>query len=178
VHILDDEGRELPAGVSGDIYSESWPEYSFYKDPQKTRATRNDKGWVTAGDIGYLDENGYLFLTDRRANTIVSGGVNIYPQEVEDLLLDHPAVLDVAVIGVPNEEYGEEVKAVVQLVRAEDASDALARELIDYARQRLAHYKCPRSVDFDQDLPRLPNGKLMKRRLKDRYWSDRQNRII
>ena len=125
-----------------------------------------------------MDEEGYLYLTDRASFMIVSGGVNIYPQEIEDILVMHPMVEDVAVIGVPNAEMGEEVKAVVQTVKAATAGEELSEELLAFVREHLAHYKCPKSVDFDDNLPRLPTGKLYKRLLKDRYWGDKQSRIV
>ena len=129
------------------------------------------------GDIGYVDEEGFLYLTDRKAHMIISGGVNIYPQEAENILTMHPDVYDVAVIGVPNDEFGEEVKAVVQLVDSKKAEAALERELIAYCRSHLADLKCPRSIDFKEELPRHPTGKLYKRLLKDEYWSDKETRI-
>ncbi len=128
--------------------------------------------------MGYLDEEGYLYLTDRKAYMIISGGVNIYPAEIENVLVTHPKVIDVAVIGVPNEEFGEEVKAVVQLIEGVSGSPALAEELIGFVRERIAHYKCPRSVDFEAELPRLPTGKLYKRLLRDRYWSGHDTSIV
>ena len=138
----------------------------------------NDPGWSTVGDMGYLDDDGYLYLTDRKTFMIVSGGVNIYPQEAENVLVDHPKVLDVAVFGVPNEEMGEEVKAVVQPIDWADAGPDLERELLEYCRAQLAHYKCPRTVDFERELPRQPTGKLYKRLLRDRYWGERDSRIV
>jgi acyl-CoA synthetase (AMP-forming)/AMP-acid ligase II len=170
IHILDEEGLALPRGEAGTIWFEGAPRFEYLNDPEKTKDTFNDLGYGTVGDVGYLDDDGFLFITDRKANLIISGGVNIYPQEVENLLQGHPAIQDVAVIGVPNEEFGEEVKAVVQLVDPESASDALAQELIAYCRGQLASFKCPRSVDFDRDLPRQPSGKLLKRVVRDRYW--------
>ena len=137
-----------------------------------------DGGRGTLGDIGYVDEDGYLFLTDRRAHMIISGGVNIYPQEIEDAMIAHPSVVDVAVFGVPDAEMGEQVKAVVQPAPGVVADEALARELIAYARDRIAHYKCPRTVDFESELPRLPTGKLYKRLLRDRYWGTTDSRIV
>jgi len=122
------------------------------------------------GDIGYLDEDGYLYLTDRKSNMIISGGVNIYPQETENLLTMHPKIMDVAVIGVPHEDFGEEVKAIIQLVNMDDAGLELEQELIEYCRQHLSHIKCPKSIDFRDDLPRTPTGKLLKRLLKEEYW--------
>ncbi len=170
-HILDDDGRELPAGEPGVIWLEAQGGgFEYHNDPTKTRETFNDRGWFTLWDVGYLDMEGYLYLTDRKLYMIVSGGVNIYPQEAEDVLIMHPSVADVAVIGVPNDEMGEDVKAVVQPAAGAEPGDALQRELIEYCRERLAHYKCPRSVDFEQELPRLETGKLYKRLLRDRYW--------
>ena len=128
--------------------------------------------------MGYLDEDGYLYLTDRKTYMIISGGVNIYPQEVENLLVTHPKVLDAAVFGVPNEDLGEEVKAVVQLVDGHQAGPELEHELVQFCRDNLARYKCPRSVDFDPELPRLPTGKLYKRLLRDRYWGSTTSRIV
>ena len=136
------------------------------------------RGWSTLGDVGYLDDDGYLYLTDRKAYMIISGGVNIYPQEAENVLTMHPRVLDVAVFGVPNEDFGEEVKAVVQPIDMADAGPALERELIAYCKEHLADVKCPRSVDFEAELPRHPTGKLYKRLLKDRYWQGHQTRVL
>jgi acyl-CoA synthetase (AMP-forming)/AMP-acid ligase II len=172
VHVLDDDGTELPAGEPGQIWFESDHTFEYHNDPGKTAGAYNDRGWSSLGDIGYVDADGYLYLTDRASHMIISGGVNIYPQEVENELVMHPAVADVAVIGVPNAEFGEEVKAVVIAEDPAAAGDALAAELIAYCRQRLAHYKCPVSIDFVDELPRLPTGKLLKRRLRDRYWPD------
>jgi fatty-acyl-CoA synthase len=170
VHVLDDDGNELPPGRPGQIWAEGAVPYRYLNDDAKTGDNRNARGWTTVGDIGYLDEDGYLYLTDRKAYVIISGGVNIYPQEAENVLAGHPRVMDVAVLGVPNDEYGEEVKAVVQPVDWADAGPGLAQELMDFCRAQLAAYKCPRSVDFDPALPRLDNGKLYKRALRDRYW--------
>jgi len=173
VHICDDEGNELPAGEPGTIYFEGGGRFEYYKDPAKTAQSRHPKGWSTLGDVGYLDEEGYLYLTDRKHFMIISGGVNIYPQETENVLITHPKVYDVAVFGVPNEDFGEEVKAVVQPVDMALAGPEFERELIDFCRQHLSHVKCPRSVDFEAQLPRHPTGKLYKRLLKDRYWPKR-----
>ena len=173
VHICDDEGNELPAGEPGTIYFEGGGQFEYYKDPAKTAQSRHPKGWSTLGDVGYLDEEGYLYLTDRKHFMIISGGVNIYPQETENVLITHPKVYDVAVFGVPNEDFGEEVKAVVQPVDMALAGPEFERELIDFCRQHLSHVKCPRSVDFEAQLPRHPTGKLYKRLLKDRYWPKR-----
>jgi fatty-acyl-CoA synthase len=170
VRILDDEGRELPSGAVGTIWFEGGPPFAYHNDPAKTAQAINDKGWATMGDVGFLDQEGYLYLTDRKSFTIISGGVNIYPQESENLLATHPKVMDVAVLGVPNEEFGEEVKAVVQPIDWRDAGPPLEEELIRFCRQHLAAYKCPRSIDFERDLPRLDTGKLYKQILRDRYW--------
>ena len=178
-HILDEAGRELPPGEIGEVWFESaQPRFEYHGDPGKTAATYNERGWATLGDVGTLDDEGYLYLTDRKAFMIISGGVNIYPQEAENLLVTHPKVMDAAVIGVPDAEMGEQVKAVVQPLDPSEAGSALERELLGWIRERLAHYKCPRSIDFDAELPRLDNGKLYKRLIKDRYWGGRQSRIV
>lgn len=172
VHICDDDGLELPPGEVGTVFFErDVAPFEYHNDPEKTAASRHPDhdNWTTVGDVGYLDEDGYLFLTDRKAFMIISGGVNIYPQEVENILAVHPAVHDVAVIGVPHHEMGEQVKAVVQLREGRTACDELVDELIEYVRERIAHYKAPRSVDFVDELPRLATGKLAKRALLDRY---------
>ena len=178
LRIVDDDGNELPPGEAGTIYFEGGTSFEYHKDAAKTAQSRNAKGWSTLGDIGYVDEEGYLYLTDRKANMIISGGVNIYPQEAENLLVTHPKVQDVAVFGVPNEDFGEEVKAVVQPIDMADAGPALAEELIAFCRANLADIKCPRSVDFEAELPRHPTGKLYKRLLKDRYWQGHRTRIL
>ncbi|MGW3482582.1 AMP-binding protein [Rhodococcus indonesiensis] len=172
VHICDDEGRELPTGAVGTVWWERDEHpFQYHNDPEKTReATHPDHPtWTTSGDIGYLDEERYLYLTDRAAFTIISGGVNIYPQESENVLTLHPKVYDVAVIGVPNEEMGEEVKAVVQLVDGVEPRPEVERELLDFVRERVSHFKAPRSIDFSDDLPRTPTGKLVKHKLRARY---------
>jgi long-chain acyl-CoA synthetase len=170
-HVCDAGGAELPAGEVGILYFSGGPEFEYHGDPVKTAASRDPKGrgWITVGDVGYLDEEGFVYLTDRVSHMIISGGVNIYPQEAENLLAVHPKVADVAVIGVPDPEMGEQVKAVVQPASMHDAGPELAAELIAYCRDHLAHYKCPRSVDFRADLPRNPTGKLLKRVLRDEY---------
>jgi acyl-CoA synthetase (AMP-forming)/AMP-acid ligase II len=170
IHICDDEGNEVPVGEAGTIYMGGGGEFEYYKDDEKTAGSRHPKGWSTLGDVGYMDEDGYLYLTDRKHFMIISGGVNIYPQEAENVLITHDAVMDVAVFGVPNEEFGEEVKAVVQPKNMAEATPELAIELMDYCRSKLSHIKCPRSVDFREELPRHPTGKLYKRLLKDEYW--------
>lgn len=171
LHICDEAGVELPIGQTGEVYFENGHQFSYHKDPEKTAACTNAKGWTTLGDIGHLDGEGYLYLTDRKSFVIISGGVNIYPQETEDVLLLHPAVLDTAVIGVPNEDFGEEVKAIVQLLPSVASSDSLAQSLIEHCRQHLSPIKCPRSIDFKAQLPRSATGKLYKRRLRDQYWN-------
>ncbi|TYO90916.1 acyl-CoA synthetase [Oceanicella actignis] len=169
IHICDETGRELPVGAEGEVYFESGQPFSYHNDPEKTAASRNAQGWTTLGDIGRLDEEGYLYLTDRKSFVIISGGVNIYPQEIEDALVGHPAVMDVAVFGVPNEEFGEEVKAVVQPAPGHAPTPELAEELMDWCRARLSRIKRPRSIEFRERLPRTPTGKLYKRLLRDEY---------
>jgi acyl-CoA synthetase (AMP-forming)/AMP-acid ligase II len=170
VHVCDDEGNEVDQGETGTIYFEGGGEFEYYHDDAKTKESRHPKGWTTLGDVGYLDEEGYLYLTDRKNFMIISGGVNIYPQETENLLVTHPKVMDVAVFGVPNEEFGEEVKAVVQPKHWDDIGPEFEAELIEFCRTEISHIKCPRSIDFEKELPRHPTGKLYKRLLKDRYW--------
>ncbi|HEX7167594.1 MAG TPA: AMP-binding protein [Acidimicrobiales bacterium] len=179
LHICDDEGKELPHYESGTIYFEGGATFEYHNDPEKTKGSRHPDhpDWSTLGDIGYVDDDGFLFLTDRKANMIISGGVNIYPQEAENLLVTHPKVADVAVFGVPNEDFGEEVKAVVQPVDMATAGPELERELIAFCKEHLASFKCPRSIDFEAELPRHPTGKLYKRLLKDRYWEGHETRI-
>jgi fatty-acyl-CoA synthase len=181
IHICDEDGIELPTGEPGIVYFErDKVPFSYHKDPEKTRSAQHPvhPTWTALGDVGYVDDDGYLFLTDRASFMIISGGVNIYPQEIENELIMHPGVEDVAVIGVPHPEFGEEVKAVVQPRAGVAADGALADELIAFARSRLAAYKCPRSIDFEPELPRLPTGKLYKRLLKDRYWGNKTSRIV
>ncbi|WP_018657850.1 AMP-binding protein [Actinomadura flavalba] len=172
VHVCDEEGRELPAGESGTLYFGNGLDFEYHDDDAKTEAARDPlgRGWTTLGDIGHVDDEGFLYLTDRRSYMIISGGVNIYPQEAENVLAVHPKVADAAVFGVPDPEMGEAVQAVVQPVDPADAGPELAAELIAYCRDRLAHFKCPRAVDFRDELPRHPTGKLLKRLLKDEYW--------
>ena len=172
IRILDETGKVLPPGETGTIYFAKGPAFEYHNDPAKTASAKSAEGWTTLGDVGHVDAEGYLYLTDRKHYMIISGGVNIYPQEVENLLVTHPKVTDVAVIGVPNEEFGEEVKAVVQPAVPGSAGPALAEELIAYCRADLSHIKCPRSVDFEAELPRSPTGKLYKRLLRDRYWKE------
>ncbi len=169
LHILDDNLQELPPGRAGDIYCDGGLAFTYLGDDAKTAASRDPRGWATVGDMGYLDQDGYLYLTDRRHHMIISGGVNIYPQEAEDLLISHPKVLDAAVFGVPDPEMGQAVKAVVQSCDPSDATEAFAAELLAWTRARLAHYKCPRSISFEPSLPRTETGKLYKRTLVDKY---------
>ncbi|MGQ0520377.1 MAG: AMP-binding protein [Actinomycetota bacterium] len=170
LHILDEDGTELPPGRIGTVYFGGGPDFEYHNDPDKTRSAHDAQGRTTLGDVGYVDEEGYLYLTDRKAYTIISGGVNVYPQEAEDVLVTHPKVLDVAVFGVPHDELGEQVKAVVQAVDPAEAGPELEAELLAWCRRQLASYKCPKSVDFASELPRHPTGKLYKRLLRDRYW--------
>jgi long-chain acyl-CoA synthetase len=175
LHICNDEGDELGPYESGTIYFEGGTSFEYHNDPDKTRSSRHPKGWSTLGDVGYLDSDNFLYLTDRKAYMIISGGVNIYPQEAENVLVTHPKVVDVAVFGVPNDDFGEEVKAVVQPVEPpadEAAAKALEQELIAFCRSELADVKCPRTIDFRDELPRHPTGKLYKRLLKDEYWGE------
>jgi len=181
IHICNEAGAELSNGEAGLVYFERKRlPFSYHKDPEKTRSAQHPvhPTWTALGDIGYVDDEGYLYLTDRASFMIISGGVNIYPQEIENELIMHPKVDDVAVVGVPHSEFGEEVKAIVQPIAGVDADAALADELIAFARERLAPYKCPRSIDFEPELPRLPTGKLYKRLLKDRYWGEKNSRIV
>jgi long-chain acyl-CoA synthetase len=176
LRICDDDGNEQPPGAIGTVYFErDIVPFEYHNDPEKTTSSRHPEhqNWCTVGDIGYVDDDGYLFLTDRKAFVIISGGVNIYPQEVENVLTLHPLVFDVAVIGVPDPEMGEQVKAVVQLRPGTTPSTELADEIITYVRDRIAHYKAPRTVDFVDDLPRTATGKLVKRSLKARYTEAR-----
>ncbi|ETR76107.1 acyl-CoA synthetase [Afipia sp. P52-10] len=171
--IVDDDDNEVPTGEIGTIYFADGRPFAYYNDPEKTKGAFNSRGWSTLGDVGYVDQDGYLYLTDRKAYMIISGGVNIYPQETEDALITHPDVTDVAVFGVPNEEMGEEVKAVVQPRDMAIAGKDLEAKLIAFCRERLSPLKCPRSIDFEAELPRTPTGKLVKRHLRDRYWRNR-----
>ena len=181
IHICDEDGAELPNFEPGIVYFEL-PEmpFEYLKDPEKTKDVQHPQhaNWSALGDVGYVDDDGYLYLTDRATFMIISGGVNIYPQEIEDALVMHPKIADVAVIGVPNPEMGEEVKAVVQLAEGVEGGAEVEAELIGFAREHIAHYKCPKSIDFRAELPRLPTGKLYKRLLKDEYWGKSGSRIV
>lgn len=175
IHICAEDGAELPTGEAGIIYFEQ-PQQAFvyHNDPQKTRDSAHPEhdNWTTLGDVGYVDEDGYLFLTDRKSFMIISGGVNIYPRMIEDVLILHPHVADVAVIGVPNEEFGEEVKAIVEPAHGVAPGPELEQRILEFARENLAHYMLPRSVDFLVSMPRLPTGKLPKRILREPYWEN------
>jgi long-chain acyl-CoA synthetase len=178
VKVEDDEGHPCPPGVPGTVWLSFGPttEFEYHRDEEKTRAGRRG-AFFTVGDVGYLDEDGYLFLCDRKADMIISGGVNIYPAEIESALFGHPKVRDVAVFGVPDAEWGEQVKAVVEPVPGAARGPELERELIEFCRERLAGYKCPRSVDFIEAMPREPTGKLLKRKLRDPYWAEERRAI-
>jgi long-chain acyl-CoA synthetase len=179
LHVLDDAMREVPAGQTGKLWFKTASPFEYFNDPVKTaEANSPDRTMSTVGDIGYVDDEGYVYLTDRAAFTVISGGVNIYPQECENLLVTHPKVADAAVFGVPNEEMGEEVKAVVQPMPGFTPGAEIEAELIAFCREHLAHQKCPRSIDFEAELPRLPTGKLYKGPLRERYWKGRQSRIV
>ena len=177
LQVLDEEGKPSPEGEPGELWFKTATEFSYFNNAEKTQeATSADGSLSTVGDVGYL-KDGYLYLTDRATFMIISGGVNIYPQETEDLLITHPKIADAAVFGVPNEDLGEEVKAVVQVMEDVEQDDALVTELMAYCAENLSRQKCPRSIDFEDELPRLPTGKLYKRLLKDRYWAEHKNRI-
>ena len=181
LHVCDDEGGELPNGQPGIIYFErdEMP-FEYHNDPAKTDSARHPRHplWTKLGDVGYVDDDGYLYLTDRESFMIISGGVNIYPQEIEDCLVMHPLIADVAVVGVPNPDMGEEVKAVVQLAAGVEPGDDVTAQILAHAREHLAGYKVPRSVDFEAELPRLETGKLYKRLLRDRYWGREGSKIV
>ena len=176
VKILDDDGRECPHGAIGTVYMRNVMPFEYKGDPDKTRAARRGD-LFTVGDVGEMNEEGFLFLRDRKIDMVICGGVNVYPAEVEAALLEHPAVGDAAVFGIPHEDWGEEVKAVVEPAPGAQPGPALAAELLAHCRERLAAYKCPRSLDFADALPRDPNGKLYKRKLRDPYWEGRARRI-
>jgi long-chain acyl-CoA synthetase len=178
LRICGEDGEELPLGETGTVYFSEGKPFTYHDDPTKTKESTNAQGWTTLGDVGHADQEGYLYLTDRKSYMIISGGVNIYPQEAENLLVLHPKVFDVAVIGVPHEELGEEVKAVVQPRDMGEAGKALEAELIAYCRDHLSPIKCPKSVDFQDELPRHPTGKLYKRLLRDKYWAGRASKLV
>ncbi|WP_396930398.1 fatty-acid--CoA ligase FadD4 [Mycolicibacterium sp.] len=168
-HVLGPDGAELPAGEIGDLYFEGGYPFEYLNDAVKTAASRSSEGWVTVGDVGYLDHDGYVYLTDRRNHMIISGGVNVYPQEAENALLSHPLVVDAAVFGIPDADLGQTVKAVVELVDPVNISDETAERLMAWLHERLASYKCPRSISFSERLPRTDAGKLNKQRLIEMY---------
>ena len=179
LHILDDDMNPLPIGEPGTIWFKTASAFEYHNDPDKTRESSSPDGTMTTvGDVGYIDADNFLYLTDRKTFMIISGGVNIYPQETEDLLITHPKVADAAVIGVPNPDLGEEVKAVVQLMPGIEPDERTVEELLAFCRQHLSRQKLPRSIDFEAELPRLPTGKLYKRQLRDRYWGEGQNKIV
>jgi acyl-CoA synthetase (AMP-forming)/AMP-acid ligase II len=166
IHILGEDRQELPTGEEGEVWFETTRTFEYHGDPSKTAEAWDQRGWSWMGDIGRVDDDGYLYLTDRASNMIISGGVNIYPREIEDILVLHPAVADVAVVGTPDPDMGEQVTAFVQLHPGSEPGPATEAELIDYTRDRLSHFKCPREVRFVAELPRLPTGKLLKRLLR------------
>jgi long-chain acyl-CoA synthetase len=171
LQILDDEMNEVPTGETGTLWFESGSEFSYHNDPDRTTEARSDDGTqTTVNDVGYIDADGFLYLTDRKTFMIISGGVNIYPQETEDVLITHPEVADAAVFGVPNVDLGEEVKAVVQLMPGIDSGGATVEGLLEYCREGLSRQKVPRSIDFIDEMPRLPTGKLYKKPLRAKYW--------
>jgi long-chain acyl-CoA synthetase len=171
--------KTLPQGEPGTLWFKAATAFSYFNDTEKTKeSTSADGVLTTVGDVGYLDADGYLFLTDRATFMIISGGVNIYPQESENLLITHPKVADAAVFGVPNVDLGEEVKGVVQLMPGIEANGAIERELIDFCTEHLARQKCPRSIDFVTEFLRLPTGKLYKKPLRDKYWGEKKSRIV
>jgi long-chain acyl-CoA synthetase len=179
LHVVGPDGNELPAGEPGTVYFGDGPAYEYHNAPDKTAASRDPggHGWTTLGDVGYVDEDGWLFLTDRQAFMIISGGVNIYPQEIEDCLTMHPKVADVAVFGVPDDEMGEAVHAAVQPAAGVTGDDQLAAELRSYTREHIAHFKCPHGFEFHDQLPRLPTGKLYKHQLRAPHWEGRNSSI-
>ena len=170
VKICGEDGEPVPPRTEGNVYFAGGGQFEYHGDPEKTRESTNQHGWTTLGDVGWLDEDGYLYLTDRKSFMIISGGVNIYPQEVENLLVTHPKVADAAVVGAPHEEMGEEVVAVIQPAAGQTAGPELAAELMAFARANLSHVKTPRRIDFMDELPRHPTGKLYKRLIRDAYW--------
>ena len=179
LHVLDDDMQACAQGTPGTIWFVTATPFEYYNDPERTQESRSPDGTMsTVGDVGYVDDDGFLYLTDRKTYMIISGGVNIYPQECENLLVTHPKVADAAVFGVPNEDLGEEVKAVIQVMPEFTPDAALEAELIAFCQEHLSRQKCPRSIDFEDELPRLPTGKLYKRLLRDRYWGEQQSRIV
>jgi long-chain acyl-CoA synthetase len=179
LHILDEDMKECPTGTAGTVWFKTATPFEYFNDPERTREARSADGSMsTVGDVGYVDADNFLYLTDRATFMIISGGVNIYPQECENLLITHPKIADAAVFGVPNPDLGEEVKAVVQPMPGIEAGPELIAELIAFCSQSLSRQKVPRSIDFEDELPRLPTGKLYKRLLRDRYWGNKTSRIV
>jgi long-chain acyl-CoA synthetase len=179
LHILDENMQPAPKGTPGEIWFKTATPFEYFNDPERTQATRSADGTMsTVGDVGYVDDDGFLYLTDRSTFMIISGGVNIYPQECENLLITHPKVADAAVFGVPDEEMGEQVKAVVQPMPGVAPGPELEAELIEFCQAHLAKLKCPKSVDFMGQLPRLPTGKLYKKPLREKYWAGHKSRIV
>jgi long-chain acyl-CoA synthetase len=177
IRIYDDEAKHVPAGTVGTVYMKlGAADFEYYKDKEKTRKNRIEN-FFTVGDVGYLDADGYLFLCDRKTDMIIAGGVNIYPAEIESVFLSHPKVGDVAVFGIPHEEWGEQVKAVIEPATGVEPGPALEQELLAFCADKLAKYKTPRSIDFTAEMPRDPNGKLYKRKLRDPYWAGRERAI-
>jgi long-chain acyl-CoA synthetase len=179
LHVLDSDRQPAPKGTPGELWFKTATPFEYFNDPARTAQTRSADGTMTTvGDVGYVDDDGFLYLTDRSTFMIISGGVNIYPQECENLLVTHPKVADAAVFGVPNDDLGEEVKAVIQPMPGIEPGPALEQELIAFCRQNLSKMKCPRTIDFTDQLPRLPTGKLYKKPLRERYWQGRTTRIV
>ena len=180
IFAIDESGARLPAGEVGDLYCRHHHQdrvFEYHGDPEKTARAHPEPGVFTIGDIGWVDETGFVYLADRKSNTIISGGVNIYPLEIEQVMQEHPAVSDVAVFGIPDDDWGESVKAAVELRDGFSPSEQLEAELLGFVRARIAGYKVPRSIDFEQELPRQPSGKLYTRHLRERYWRGRERRI-
>jgi long-chain acyl-CoA synthetase len=178
LRICDEAGEQVPVRTEGSVYFANGPAVNYHNAPDKTAESYNQHGWTTLGDVGWVDEEGYLYLTDRKSFMIISGGVNIYPQEIENLLITHPKVADAAVVGAPHEEMGEQVVAVIQPLDAAADQTALAEELMAFARANLSHVKSPRRIDFMAELPRHPTGKLYKRLIRDAYWGKGESRIV
>jgi long-chain acyl-CoA synthetase len=174
VMVIKDDGTTAATGESGQLYVKNLmgSDFEYHNDPEKTEKAHLEPGVFTFGDIGYLDDDGYLFMSDRKIDMIISGGVNIYPAEIEGVLINHPAVLDAAVFGIPNDEFGEEVKGAVELAEGIAPDKQLEEDLIAHCREHLASFKAPRSIDFEDTLPRHPTGKLLKRLLRDKYWEN------
>ncbi|MBO9707681.1 MAG: acyl-CoA synthetase [Caulobacter sp.] len=178
LRICDEDGNEVPPRTEGAVYFANGPAVNYHNAPEKTAESYNQHGWTTLGDVGWADEDGYLYLTDRKSFMIISGGVNIYPQEIENLLITHPKVADAAVVGAPHEEMGEEVVAVIQPLDGSHDQASLAEELMAFARANLSHVKSPRRIDFMTELPRHPTGKLYKRLIRDAYWGKGESKIV